>query len=204
MSEKIELLLLEDNAADSRMFIELMKEVPSNPIEVTLVTSLGSAITRLLQKPKIDLIVCDLNISDSSGLDTVVTLTKVSDIPIIVLTGSDQHGTVFKAMDYGAYDYFIKGELNSRWIFHVLLRAFHEKGTKAQGKEVMNQQRYLIDQASEDLQRAISNLNKIQKTLTKIEKELNLPIKDLQGTKDPAQGASLTMDSQKVSIASSA
>ncbi len=180
MADKIHLLLIEDNEPDSRMFMELMKEVPNNPIHVDHVKDMAGGVTRFLQKPPIDLIVTDLNLDDSNGLETVETLYKLSNVPIIVLTGSDQHGMVFKAMEIGAYDYFIKGELNSRWIFHVLLRAFHEKGRKHQRAEMANQQKYLIDQASDDLKRAIENLNKIQETLTKIENELTIPIQKVK------------------------
>lgn len=178
MSDKIQLLLIEDHEPDSRMFFELMKEVPNNPIEISHSKNMASAITRFLQKPPIDLIVANLNLSDSKGIETIETLNKLVNVPIIALTGIDQHAMVFKAMEQGAYDYFIKEELNSRWIFHVLLRAFHEKGKKAKNQEFKNQQRYLIDQASDDLKRAIQNLNKIQDTLTKIERELYVSIKE--------------------------
>jgi len=180
MSDKIQLLLIEDSEPDSRMFMELMKEVKSNPIQVNHVKDMANGVTRFLQKPPIDLIVTDLSLGDTNGLDVVETLTKLANVPIIVLTSYDQHGMVFKAMELGAYDYFIKGELNSRWIFHVLLRAFHEKGKKFQKAEQANQQKYLIDQASDDLKRAIENLNKIQETLTKIEMELTIPMEKVK------------------------
>jgi len=181
-AEKINLLLIEDTEADARMFLELMKDIPNNPVYIHHVENMSQAISYLLKEP-VDIIVTDLNLGDSRGIDTVETLLKISTVPIIVLTGLDQHGLVFKVLERGAYDYFIKGELNGVWIFHVLMRAFYEKGRVIETNTKINldneRNKFLIDQATTELRRAKENLDKIQTTLTELEKEVAKPLKKI-------------------------
>ena len=80
-----------------------------------------------------DLILSDLGLPDSHGLDTVTKiLLAVPHIPLVVLSGFDDEATAIKAVQSGAQDYLVKGQLdNPKWeqaLIYSLERArLHEE-----------------------------------------------------------------------------
>ncbi|MBF0383117.1 MAG: response regulator, partial [Magnetococcales bacterium] len=74
--------------------------------------SLSKAI-KILKEEKIDLIVLDLNLPDSSGLETISRLfKKAGNTPIVVFSGSNDEEQILLAARHGAEDYLIKGEVS--------------------------------------------------------------------------------------------
>ncbi|MEI2623019.1 MAG: diguanylate cyclase [Giesbergeria sp.] len=74
-----------------------------------------------------DVILLDLSLPDSSGLHTVEAMRTVApDVPIIVLTGQDDHQLAEAALQAGAQDYLVKGQFQhdalGRAIRHALVR----------------------------------------------------------------------------------
>jgi DNA-binding response OmpR family regulator len=68
-----------------------------------------------------DLVLLDLGLPDSSGLETYEKVSKVvSDIPIVVLTGLDDEEVAVGAVKKGAQDYLIKGEVDNRTLLRSL------------------------------------------------------------------------------------
>ena len=67
-------------------------------------------------------ILLDLSLPDSSGLDTVRAMrAAASDVPIVVLTGNDEHHLALDALEAGAQDYLVKGQFDQE----MLGRALH-------------------------------------------------------------------------------
>ena len=65
----------------------------------------------LLKKGNVEVLLLDLGLPDSSGVDTVKQAYKVEpDVPIVVLTGLDDEETGLKAIKAGADDYLTKGK----------------------------------------------------------------------------------------------
>jgi two-component system cell cycle response regulator len=61
------------------------------------------------------LILLDLSLSDSNGLDTLVRVRNSElDLPVIVLTGHDDEALALEAMQLGAQDYLVKGRFDSQ------------------------------------------------------------------------------------------
>lgn len=76
---------------------------------------------RLLAQDKYDLILLDLNLPDSHGYNkTLVRMQdKAFDTPIIVFTGMDDDTQAIQAVEDGAQDYLVKGQVNRK----ILVRA---------------------------------------------------------------------------------
>ncbi|MEW6219169.1 MAG: response regulator [Thermodesulfobacteriota bacterium] len=109
----IRLLLIEDNAADAGLVQEFAAEITGLPLAIRHVTRLATAI-ELLQRERFDLVLCDLGLPDSQGIETFISLnTVIPQVPIIVLTGVDDKGFAATAVRSGAQDYIVKGELDS-------------------------------------------------------------------------------------------
>ncbi|MEO5349869.1 MAG: cyclic nucleotide-binding domain-containing protein [Magnetococcus sp. YQC-3] len=79
----------------------------------------------LLGQDKYDLILLDLNLADSHGYDeTFVRIhARAFDTPIIVFTGMDDDQQAVMAVDDGAQDYLIKGQVNKKTFLHAIYHA---------------------------------------------------------------------------------
>lgn len=87
--------------------------------------TLAEGVATAAKKP--DIVLLDLSLPDSSGLATVQALrAAVSDVPIIVLTGQDDHRLAEEALRAGAQDYLVKGQFQhdalGRAIRHAQIR----------------------------------------------------------------------------------
>jgi CheY-like chemotaxis protein len=109
----IRILLVEDNPVDAllvRRTLERETAIPGD-FPVDHVTALQQALDRLGKKNH-DVVLLDLNLPDSNGLETVRRVREVEpELPIVVLTGAGDADTAMKALRAGAQDYLVKEEL---------------------------------------------------------------------------------------------
>jgi DNA-binding NtrC family response regulator len=115
----IKTLILEDDPEDMLILEKIIKAVKLRDIRFSAVTKLAEAVD-LLKKEKFDLVISDLTVPDSRGLETFRGLRAVAPkTPVILLTGMDDELMAIQAMREGAQDYLIKGEITAS----LLLRA---------------------------------------------------------------------------------
>ncbi len=128
MSNKVlKVLLIEDNPGDVRLIQELLKGTKIQQFHVEHVDHLSSGLERLAQGD-IDIILLDLFLPDSNGLNSFVKINKLSPhIPIVVLTGLDDDGVALQAVSSGAQDYLVKGKVNSELLNRTLRYAIERK-----------------------------------------------------------------------------
>src|SRR6266849_4025564 len=106
----MEILLVEDNPGDVRLVGELLTEAGAEEFDLTHVERLGEAVQRL-REHHFDVVLLDLSLPDSNGLDTVVRLRAAAPhVPIVVLTGLDDDLVGLQAVRGGVEDFLIKGE----------------------------------------------------------------------------------------------
>jgi PAS domain S-box-containing protein len=109
--EIIKVLLVEDNPGDAFLIQELIKEVNTAKVELEAVEQLSEAL-KILAGDRFDVMLLDLSLPDSQGLDTFVRANReTKEIPIIVLTGMDDENLALRAMQKGAQDYLVKGQV---------------------------------------------------------------------------------------------
>ena len=140
-SGTLRVLLIEDNPGDARLVAELLRDARGSSFLTEHEDRLASALARLPQGG-IDAVLLDLSLPDSHGVDTVATVhSQVPDLPIVVLTGSNDPEQGLQAIKAGAQDYLYKGSLGSGQLLErvlsyaierqsYILRLRHEK-TKA-------------------------------------------------------------------------
>ena len=115
----IKVLLLEDSPEDSRLLSLFLSEANSADFQITHVDRVSEGLRKLSQD-RFDVILVDLSLPDSQGLDTFQTLhTKAPDMPILVLSGLDDEMLASRAVREGAQDYLVKGQVDA----HILARA---------------------------------------------------------------------------------
>ena len=114
MNEKINILLVEDNPGDARLIDIFLKEAFGGGYVLSIAEDLTNGLAQL-KKNAFDIIIADLSLPDSDGLDTFKTIHQhASDIPTIVLTGLEDESVGINAMKFGAQDFLIKGKLKSK------------------------------------------------------------------------------------------
>ncbi len=119
--DKIIVLLVEDNLGDARLVEIMLNEVQSNPVILNHVSSLAAAHDFLNSK-EVDLVLLDLSLPDSQGLECINKIQLLNNsLAIIILTGLDDQDFAIKTMQQGAQDYLVKGEGDG----HLMLRAIH-------------------------------------------------------------------------------
>ncbi|MFN6527253.1 response regulator [Nostoc sp. ChiSLP03a] len=107
----IKVLLVEDNPGDVLLLQELFKEVTTVVVELMPVERLYEAVNYLTNKT-FDVILLDLSLPDSQGLQTfVIAHNQAKATPIIVLTGINDETLATSAMQQGAQDYLVKGQV---------------------------------------------------------------------------------------------
>lgn len=134
-------LLVEDNPGDARLIIELLREADdlSDRYEVATVTRIADAITDLEEANNYDLILSDVSLPDSSGIDTLRALNEAAkDIPVVFMTGTNNEALAMTAINTGAQDYIVKGTADSE----SLLRTFKYA---AERKKYQNELRQVLE-----------------------------------------------------------
>lgn len=129
-SRVVEVLLIEDNPVDARVFREIFDR-SSGTFSVSSVPSLADAINALRLKT-FAVAVVDLNLPDSRGLETLKAIRQVSDVPMIVLTGISDEAVAIEALRLGAQDYLMKSELDARIVPRALRYAMERHRMQAQ------------------------------------------------------------------------
>jgi PAS domain S-box-containing protein len=105
----LKVLLVDDEATD-RIAVEWILRTCSSPAEfvVESVVRLSEAIKKLTEK-QYDVVLLDLELPDSSGIEILQRVIKVApDIPVVVLTERDDEQAGFSALKDGATDYLVK------------------------------------------------------------------------------------------------
>jgi PAS domain S-box-containing protein len=118
-TKPIKVLLVEDNAADTRLFRELLKEIDTAEFELTAVARLEEALARIGGE-RFDVVLTDLSLPDSRGLESFRALHRAAaNVPVIVLSGVDDETLAVNAVRDGAQDYLVKNRIDA----HLLGRA---------------------------------------------------------------------------------
>ncbi|MDD5459960.1 MAG: response regulator, partial [Phycisphaerae bacterium] len=124
--EALKILLIEDNEGDLRLIKEMLIEAFSDRFEFQSAQTVAEGLEKLNSNP--DIVLADLSLPDSSGLDTFYKLyQKSSKTPIVVLSGLSDEEVAVKALKEGAQDYLVKGQVESNLLRRAILYAIERK-----------------------------------------------------------------------------
>jgi diguanylate cyclase (GGDEF)-like protein len=125
-------LLIEDNPGDARLIREMIAEDPDVPFDLHFSQRLAQGLD-FLANEKPDLVLLDLSLPDSLGLETFGKVFDHSpDIPIIVLTGTDDRNIALSAVKNGAQDYLVKGKLDRELLVRAMQYSIERKRYQVQ------------------------------------------------------------------------
>lgn len=124
------ILLIEDNPGDARLVQEELSDVMDFFFDLTIAEKLSTGIDHI-EANKTDLILLDLTLPDSSGIDTFLKVfSKAKNIPIIVLSGLKDETLAEVAISKGASDYLVKGEIDSTILIKTIKSALDSQKHK--------------------------------------------------------------------------
>jgi response regulator RpfG family c-di-GMP phosphodiesterase len=122
IQKPLKVLLIEDNPDDVILLRHYLARLPLALAEVETCRLLADALKRLGAKnAKIDVILMDLGLPDSQGLDTFFKVDQQApQTPIVVLSELDDERLGVQAVREGARDYLIKGQVNGNLLWRSL------------------------------------------------------------------------------------
>ena len=131
----IHLLLVEDNPGDARLVYEMLRNQLHIKLEVA--DCLAACMLRLDQGG-IDLVLLDLGLNDSQGLDTLTSVTQAHlEIPVVTLTGLDDDALALRTVQAGGQDYLTKNTVSPEILRRTIRHAFERKRVELQIKAAL-------------------------------------------------------------------
>jgi diguanylate cyclase (GGDEF)-like protein/PAS domain S-box-containing protein len=120
-------LLVEDNTGDARLFREMLNEHGTANIRLVHVDCMKAA-ERHLADHGVDIILLDLGLPDTQGLEALRRAHAAAPhTPLVVLTGQDDESLAVQALQEGAQDYLVKGQIETRGLPRALRYAVERK-----------------------------------------------------------------------------
>jgi two-component system sensor histidine kinase/response regulator len=154
MKKEFNVLLVEDNEGDVRIIRELLKEQSSLIFNITHVGNLDDAI-KIISNNTYDTILLDLGLPDSFGIETFLSLNKnFPDLATtIILTGLNDLETGLIAVNNGAQDYIIKGQIDSEKLLKSIVYSYERSHLTHELKLQIEARKVAEDEIRYNLQR---------------------------------------------------
>jgi two-component system, cell cycle sensor histidine kinase and response regulator CckA len=155
----IKILLVEDNPGDVLLLQETLSDITHFELELAHVDRLAKALDRL-QSETFDVVLLDLLLPDSEGLETFIQIYDwVPLTPIVVLTGMADETLALRAMQAGAQDYLVKGHMSgSELLMRSIRYAIERKRNEAALHQREQEFRTLTENAPDIIARFDQNL----------------------------------------------
>jgi len=135
----VRILLVEDSLSDARLFQELLVDAKT-PFSIDHVRRLSEAVQRL-EQGGVDVVMSDLTLPDSQGLETFQKLHATApQVPLIVLSGLDDETLAVETVQQGAQDYLVKGRADT----HLLVRSIRYALKRVAAERELAEERNLL------------------------------------------------------------
>ena len=123
LERPIRVLLVEADAVEASRLRGLLQTTLAKGLEITEIRDLEAALSRLRDQP-FDVVLLDLELPDSGGLDTLGRAkAAAAAVPMIALSDKQDDDSAIQALRLGAQDFLVKSEINSRVILRSLRHA---------------------------------------------------------------------------------
>jgi len=136
VAELLRALLVEDNPGDARLIAEMLSEVPSD-VDLDQCSTLAQAIERVAMN-SIDVVLLDLALPDSQGIETFVRLqASAPNVAVVVLSGNTDTREAVRTVEEGAQDFLVKGRVDGELLIRSMRYALgrHEADIELRSSE---------------------------------------------------------------------
>ncbi len=113
--ERIRVLAVEDDPSLAFVLEEALQHAAAAEIDAVMVSTLQETRERLQDENGFELVLLDLSLPDSDGIDTFSSVRRMAPrMPVVVLTGSDDPELEQRIRELGAADFLLKGAIGSK------------------------------------------------------------------------------------------
>jgi len=142
----IKVLLIEDNQDDVFLVRQTLLEAGASEFQLEAVPRLAGGLARL-DESRFDVVLLDLSLPDSHGIETFDDVRAHSgEVPIVVLSGNANDALAMEAIRRGAQDYLVKGAADGELLRRTLRYAITRNQLTGQLKASENSLRLLAEQ----------------------------------------------------------
>jgi two-component system cell cycle sensor histidine kinase/response regulator CckA len=128
MTAPVNILMVEDNPGDARLVQEYLAEGLQAEYSITHCSRLKEGLAVLMDRRPTDVILLDLSLPDSNGLNSFqAVLEQARGIPIIILSGFHDTTLACQAVQQGAQDYIPKDRLDGEALARTIRYAIERK-----------------------------------------------------------------------------
>ncbi|MEX2590634.1 MAG: response regulator [Chitinophagales bacterium] len=199
MEKNLKILLVEDNPGDAFLVKFYLEESIFKTAEFIHAEYLNTALD-VLSKNKIDVVLLDLNLPDSKGVETVQQiLENGGESVVIVLTGLSDNELGVQTVKLGAQDFLVKGQFDGKVLTSSIRYAFERAQLKQRVRELdeNSMQFHETQEIAElgywklDLQSKELWMTSYLKELLGLKVQRNYALKNLQNLLDKASAEKL-------------
>jgi signal transduction histidine kinase len=150
-------LLIEDNPGDARLIRETLKDAgASASVQVVHADRLATGLD-ILAGQDVDVVLLDLSLPDSTGLDTFTRVhTTVPGMAVVVLSGLNDESVAVRAVQEGAQDYLVKGEVDGPTLVRSMRYAVERQKLESARRELEHQRDEFFSSVSHDLRTPVA------------------------------------------------
>lgn len=168
-SRKTHVLIIEDDEQDANIVRRYLDNMPQLPLTLQHKNTLREGIHVLQNNESIDLILLDLTLSDTKGLDTFHQVHQAfPQKPLIILSGNSNPDIIKKTLHEGAVDFLIKGTFDSPSLCYSIQHALEIQKQKLE----LELQNSTLQSLSKQLEIAQTEIKKL-KTIDSLTKFYN-------------------------------
>lgn len=164
----IGVLLVEDNPGDARLIRALLDDAGSLQYSLKHSVTLAGGLAALSENTH-DVILLDIGLPDSSGLNSVPEIKKLAPkLPIIMLTGLDDENTAISCLHLGVQDYLVKGKIDSDLLVRSIRYAIERKRIESE----LQEKQHFVQRITEATPNILYVLDLIEHRLSYVNQQL--------------------------------
>jgi len=133
----LKVLLVEDDPGDAMLLRMALRENGEERFQIATVTTLAAALAHMAREMA-DVVLLDLTLPDSAGMETVARLqAAVPDVPVVVMTGASDPRLAGQSLTLGAQDYLVKGDASGAMVVRAIRYAIGRMKTQIERQSLI-------------------------------------------------------------------
>jgi two-component system, cell cycle sensor histidine kinase and response regulator CckA len=170
----IQVLLIEDNLAEARLFKEILQDAWAEKFGLVHFQRLKPAINELNSR-RFDVALLDLTLPDSDGLASLDALIQhAPSLPIVVLTNTNDDELALDAVRHGAQDYLVKRQISLDILVRSIRYAIERKAAAEALREINDTLELRIEERTAAVEAVNESLNQEIESRENIQNRLEL------------------------------